>query len=314
MSTVRVYAGTDVSKDKLDLHIRPGGKSLSVPYTAAGLRKAQKLVQTAGVSMVVMEATGKLEEQAAAALEAAGVPVAVVNPGGVRDFARATGRLAKTDEIDAGVIAHFAEAVGPQPRTPRTQAHKEVGGLADRRREIVGMITTERNRLARAAVPSVIERLDKHIRWLEGELEDVEEAIRKATSEDPEMESKKGLLKSVPGVGEVTAVTLIADLPDLGQVSNKEIARLAGLAPFNRDSGLMRGKRTVSGGRAVVRSALYMAALSAIRAPRQMAAFYKRLVEKGKPKKLALTAAARKLLVMRNSMMRRGASWHPSAP
>jgi len=313
MSTGRVYAGIDVSKENLDVHIRPAGRGLRVPYTAAGLRRVQRVVQRAGVSLAVMEATGRLEERAAAVLEAGGVPVAVVNPGRVRDFARATGRLAKTDAIDAGVIAHFAEAVGPQPRTPTTPAHKELDGLADRRREIVGMITAERNRLARASVPAVIERLNKHIRWLEGELEDVQEAIRKATSGDPEMESKKNLLKSVPGVGEVTAVTLIADLPELGQVSNKEIASLAGLAPFNRDSGLMRGKRTVYGGRAVVRSAIYMAALAAVRTQRQLAAFYNRLVQKGKPKKLALTAAARKLLVMLNSLMRRGASWQPSA-
>jgi len=313
MSETRVYAGIDVSKGKLDVHVRPGDKSLSVPYTAAGLRRVEKLVQRAGVSLAVMEATGRLEERAAAALEGAGVSVAVVNPGRVRDFARASGQLAKTDEIDAGVIAHFAQALEPRPRTPPTKAQKELDGLTDRRREIVGMITAERNRLTRASVPSVIKRLNRHLKWLEGELKDVEEAVREAISADPETESKKGLLKSVPGVGEVTATTLIADLPELGQVSNKAIASLAGLAPFNRDSGVMRGKRTIYGGRAVVRSALYMATLSAIRTQRHLAAFYNRLVHSGKAKKLALTAAARKLLLMLNSVIRRGTAWQPSA-
>ena len=314
MSEMRVYAGIDVSKEKLDVHIRPGDKRASVPYTAAGLRRVAKLMKRAGVSLAVMEATGKLEERAAEALEEAGVSVAVVNPGRVRDFARASGQLAKTDEIDAGVIAHFAEAIKPQPRTPPTEAQKELGGLTDRRREVVGMITAERNRLARASTPAGIKRLNKHIKWLERELKDVEEEVREATEGNPEMESKKGLLRSVPGVGEVTATTLIADLPELGQVSNKEIASLAGLAPFNRDSGLMRGRRTVYGGRAVVRTVIYMAALSAIRTQRHLSDFYNRLVLSGKPKKVALTAAARKLLIMLNSVIRRGTPWQPAAP
>jgi transposase len=314
MSENRVYAGIDVSKEKLDLHIRPAGRSFCVPFTEAGMRKIQKAVCKAGVCLVVMEATGKLEERAALAVEAAGTPVAVVNPGRIRDFARASGRLAKTDSIDASVIAHFAEAMEPKPRTPPTEAHRNLDALADRRRELVGMVTAERNRLHSASAPSVIKRLNKHLRWLEGELKDIEGELEKAVSEDPEAEAKKGLLKSVPGVGDVTAVTLIADLPELGQVSNREVASLAGLAPFNRDSGQMRGKRTTYGGRAAVRCAVYMATLSAIRAQVELAAFYNRLVQAGKPKKVALIAASRKLLVMLNSIVRRGTVWQPSAP
>ena len=314
MSKNRVYAGIDVSKKRLDVHIRPGGESCSVEYTAPGLRKVQELVRRAGVCLVVMEATGKLEERAAAAIESAVAPVAVVNPGRIRDFARASGRLAKTDAIDASVIAHFGEAMEPKPRTPPTDAQEEFGALADRRRELVGMITAERNRLHTASVPSVIKHLNKHLRWLQRELQAVEEELSGAVSEDPDIEAKKKLLRSAPGVGDVTAVTLVADLPELGQVSNKEIVSLAGLAPFNRDSGQMRGKRTIYGGRAAVRSALYMATLSAIRAQAELAAFYNRLVQAGKPRKVALIAAARKLLVMLNSIAKRGTAWQPSHP
>lgn len=309
-----VYAGIDVSKDSLDAHFRPSGRVLRAAYTEAGLRRIACAVREEGVRLAVMEATGRLEEQAAAWLEAEGVSVAVVNPGRVRDFARATGRLAKTDAIDAGVIAHFAQATEPEPRIPPTQAQKVIDALTDRRRELVGMVTAEKNRLARAYVPAVRKHLEKHLWWLEKELEDVEKELSEKASGDPESAARRDLLTSVPGVGTVTALTLIGDLPELGRVSDKEIASLAGLAPFNRDSGLMRGKRATTGGRTAVRCVLYMAALAAIRAQVQLRAFYNRLVEAGKPKKVALIATARKLLVMLNAIARRGTAWQPSAP
>lgn len=314
MSGTAVYAGIDVSKEKLDVHIRPAGKAFSVAYTAAGLRKVLKEVRRAGVSLAVMEATGKFEERAAEALEEAGMLVAVVNPGRIRDFARASGRMAKTDSIDAGVIAHYAETMEPRPRTPPTEAQKETGAMMDRRRELVEMIATEKNRLHSVRVRAVRERVTKHLRWLEKDLEDLEKEIEGAVAADPEAQAKKELLKTVPGVGEVTANTLITGLPELGQAGKKEIASLAGLAPFNRDSGLMRGKRTTYGGRGAIRSALYMAALTAVRRQNELGAYYRRLVEAGKPKKVALIAAARKLLVMLNAVLIRKTAWQPSAP
>jgi transposase len=314
MSQNRVYAGVDVSKERLDAYIRPAGVRLSVGYAPAGLRKLRKALREWKVDLVVMEATGKLEEQAAGYLEASGMGVVVVNPGRVRDFARAAGQLAKTDALDAEAIAQFAEAMSLEQRTPPTQAQREVEALVDRRRELVGMIAAEKNRLKRIQSPALRRRVASHIRWLEEEVASLEAEVKVAIAKDPQAEAKKDLLKSVPGIGEVTAAALLGGLPELGQASNKEVASLAGLAPYNRDSGLMRGRRTVFGGRAAVRSALYMAVLSAVRAQAGLRAFYLRLLEAGKPKKLALTAAARKLLVMLNSIARRGTAWQPQAP
>lgn len=303
-----------MSKERLDVHIRSTGRKFSVGFSAAGLRKLRKEVRQAGVGLAVMEATGKLEARAARALEAGGTPVAVVNPGRIREFARASGKMAKTDAIDAGVIAHYAEAMEPRPRTPPTEAQREAAALMDRRRELVGMVATEKNRLGSPEIGPVRARVAKHVRWLEKELAGTEKELEEAISGDPEMAAKRELLMSVPGVGDVVANTLITGLPELGQAGKKEIASLAGLAPFNRDSGKVRGKRTTYGGRSTVRTAVYMASLSAIRKQPEMVEFYKRMLGAGKPKKLALTAVARKLLVMLNAMVQRGTTWQPSAP
>jgi transposase len=309
-----VYAGIDVCKERLDVHIWPGEKQESIRYTPSGLRKLVKVLGKAGVRLAVMEATGKLEEEAAAAIEEAGVPVAVVNAARIRHFARAKGFTAKTDPIDARVIAHFAEAMNPRPRLPKSKPQQETDALVDRRRELVGMITAEKNRLGAQRVPAVARHIKAHLGWLERELERIEKELARAVRADPKTQAMVELLDSAPGVGLVTATVLVGDLPELGQVSNKQIASLVGLAPYNRDSGKMRGKRTIIGGRGSVRQALYMAAMGATRKRCELALFYRRLVQSGKPKKLALTAVARKLLVMLNVIARRGTPWQPLCP
>lgn len=314
MSVNRVYCGVDISKERLDLHIRPSGRKEGFAHTKAGLRRLAGVLGSEGVSLAVMEATGRLEDDVASALEASGVPVAVVNPARIRHFARAIGREAKTDAIDAEVIAHYAEAVQPSPRTPRTPSQEEAAALMDRRREVVAMITAERNRLRRARSQAVAALVRKHLQLLEKELESLEGMIGDAVSADPQLEATAALLDSAPGVGRVVAVTLAGELPELGRLTHREIASLAGLAPFSRDSGTLRGKRMVMGGRRAVRSALYMAAVSSVRTKTELAAFYRRLVEAGKPRKLALTATARKLLVMLNAIARRGTPWQPARP
>jgi transposase len=304
MSDCEVYAGIDVSKQSLDAHIRPSGTRLRVKYTPAGLRRLVKTLLEEGVKLVAMEATGKMEERAWEAMAEAGVQVSVVNPARIRHFARACGYAAKTDPIDAGVR--------PRPSEPKSEEARAYAALVDRRRELVRMASAEKTRLHSVRVQAVSKRIKAHLRWLERELESVERELALRVSEDPEASAMVELLDSAPGVGEVTAMSLVGDLPELGKVSNKEIASLAGLAPFNRDSGTMRGKRTTIGGRSAAKSALYMAALSATRTHNELAQFYRRLIQAGKPKKVALTAVARKLLVMLNAIARRGTPWQPT--
>lgn len=314
MSVNRVYCGIDVSKDRLDIHIRPSGTRDGVAHTKSGLRRLVSMLRREEVSLAVLEATGRLEDDVASALEAGGVRVAVVNPARIRHFARALGREAKTDVIDAGVIAHYAEAVQPSPRTSRSTSQEEAAALMDRRREVVAMITAERNRLRRVRSQAVAGLTRSHLRHLEKELESLEGMIENAVAADPELRTRAEILDSAPGVGRVVAVTLAGELPELGALSHREIASLAGLAPFSRDSGTLRGRRMVMGGRRAVRSALYMAAVASVRTTTDLAVFYRRLVEAGKPRKLALTATARKLLVMLNAIARRGTPWQPTAP
>lgn len=314
MSQSEVYAGIDVSKKRLDLHIRPSGGHASVAYTSPGLKGLVKMLCREGVQLVVMEATGKMEQRAADAIRQAGVPVAVVNPARIRHFARASGFTAKTDRIDAGVIAHFAQAIRPQPSPQRSEQQRVYDALVDRRRELVRMAVAEKNRLESVSVSIVAKRIRAHLRWLEQELEAVEQELKERVAQDPEASAMVELLDSVPGVGEVSALSLVADIPELGKAGNKQIASLAGLAPFNRDSGTMRGKRTTLGGRGAVKSTLYLAALSATRGRNELADFYHRLVQAGKPKKVALTATAHKLLLMLNSVARRRTPWQPAQP
>ena len=305
----QMFIGIDVAKDRLDVHVRPSGEAFSVARDGKGLDELVARLRQLGVALIVLEATGGFETTVAGTLCAAGLPLAVVNPRQIRDFARATGRLAKTDALDAAAIAHFAEAVRPDPRpVPDAQA-RALGELVTRRRQIVEMMTAERNRRGRLTNRRMIKSVDRLLGALQRELSDLEADLDDTIRGTPAWRETEDLLKSVLGIGDVTARTLIADLPELGTLDRKKIAALVGVAPFNRDSGTLRGKRTVWGGRANVRAALYMAALVASRHNPTLRHFYQRLLEAGKPKKVALTAVMRKLLTILNAIVRDQTPW-----
>ena len=263
--------------------------------------------------MVILEATGGLELTLVAALAAASLPVAVVNPRQVRDFAKSTGRLAKTDRLDAQVLAHFGEAVQPPIRPLKDADTHALGALLARRRQVTTMLVAEKNRLSRA-LKEVGLRIQSHIDWLRQELNDLDSELREVINRSPAWREKDDLLRSVPGVGRQVSLTLLAHLPELGALDRKQIAALVGVAPFSRDSGPHRGKRSVWGGRAPVRAALYMGALVASRRNAVLHDFYQRLLAAGTPKKLALTRCIRKLLTILNSMVRAGVRWDPAVP
>lgn len=304
-----VYVGIDVSKARLDVHVRPHGEAFVVASDDEGLARLTERLSALAPTLVVLEATGGLQSRAAGQLAAAGFAVAVVNPRQVRDFAKATGRLAKTDAIDAAVIAHFAEAVRPEPRPLPDADAAALMELVTRRRQLVEMIVAEKHRQrmvrttkVRSTHESVLDALQKALNELDN---DIDQVVRKS----PVWRAKDELLKSVPGVGDVLSRTLLADLPELGRLTRRKIAALVGVAPFNRDSGTMRGKRTTWGGRNGVRAVLYMATLAASRRNPIIAALYQRLRAAGKPPKVALTACMRKLIVILNAMVRDGRPW-----
>jgi len=303
-----VFVGIDVSKDRLDVAVRPGGERWSVLNAPPAFEAFIQRIKALSPTLIVVEASGGLEAAVVAELAHAGLAVAVVNPKRVRDFARASGQLAKTDQLDAQVLAHFAEAIRP-PRRPLPTADSErLAALVTRRRQIIEMLTAERNR--QHTVPSTMrERLAQHIAWLTDEVQALDEELRQFIDHTPTWHATDDLLQSVPGVGPVTAMTLVADLPELGQLDRQEIAALVGVAPMNRDSGHKRGKRRTQGGRAHVRSVLYMAALSASRFNPVIRAFYTNLIQRGKEQKVALTACMRKLLVILNAMVKKQQSW-----
>ena len=259
-------------------------------------------------ALVLLEASGGLELPLVAALAAAALPVVVVNPRQVRDFARATGTLAKTDALDAAVLAHFAEAVRPPVRPLRDVETQALNSLAARRHQVMTMLVSEKNRLSAATI-AVRPRIDAHIAWLEQEPDDLDEGLRQTLRHSPVWREKDDLLRTVPGVGEQLSLTLLAYLPELGTLDRRQVAALVWVAPFNRDSGTLRGKRTVWGGRARVRAALYMSALVASRFNPVIRDFYQRLLAAGKTKKLALTACMRKLLILLNSMLKHRSPW-----
>jgi transposase len=261
-----------------------------------------------GPQLVVLEASGGLEMPLAVRLEAAGLPLAVANPKRVRDFARSAGRLAKTDRLDALAIAHYAEAIRPPVRPLRTPQQAELKALVSRRRQLVEMLTAEKNRRTSVG-PRVAADLQRHVAWLQDELRRLDGEIRVMQEDNPQWKAQAALLRSVPGVGPVCAATLLAELPELGQRNRKQIASLVGVAPLNRDSGHYRGKRRVFGGRAAVRRVLYMAALVATRSNPVVQAFYQHLLAQGKEKKVALTACMRKLLVILNAMLHNHSPW-----
>ena len=307
-----LFIGIDVAKAQLEFACRPSGATGTVPNDDTGIPALVEQLQAVHPALIVLEATGGYEAPVVAALAGAGLPLVVANPRQVRDFAKATGQLAKTDALDAQVLACFAERVRPVPRPLPDDAVQALEARLTRRRQLVEMLTAERNRLlvARALVRR---DLQQHIRYLERRLREADDDLHTAVKASPLWRVKDDLLQSVPGVGRVVSLTLLAELPELGRLSHKEIAALVGVAPLNRDSGTLRGKRLVYGGRAPVRAALYMAALVASCCNPVIRAFYERLRAAGKPAKVALTACMRKLLTILNAMARSGTPWQPRA-
>ncbi len=306
------FVGIDVAKDRLDVHVRPSGEAFAVARDGEGLMALIERLRALEPALIVLEATGGFETTVAAAVAGAGLPLAVVNPRQIRDFARAIGQLAKTDALDAAAIARFAAAVRPEPRPLPDDQTRLLAELVARRRQIIEMMTAERNRRSHLSRPRLIKGLDRHLAGLQKDLSEIEQEIDTTIRGTPAWRECEDLLISVPGVGPTLARTLLADVPELGKLDRKQIAALIGVAPINRDSGTLRGRRTTWGGRAKVRAALYMAALVASRHNPVLAAFYNRLLVAGKPKKLALTAVMRKLLVILNAMLRDKRQWQPA--
>ena len=304
------YVGIDVSKATLDVAILPTEECFAASNDEAGIEELIGKLAELPEALVLLEATGGFERPVVAALAASGVALFVVNPRQARDFAKATGQLAKTDALDALVLARFAQAIRPTPRTIPDQEAREFGEILARRRQLVRMLSAEKNRLGASGFEAVRGRIEAHIRWLEEELartdRDLDETIEKSPTF---IKANEALLRSVPGVGPVLCRTLLAELPELGSLSPKELSALVGVAPLNRDSGTLRGRRTVWGGRARVREALYMGALIASRFNPAIREFYERLLTAGKPKKVALVACMRKLLIILNAVMRDRTPW-----
>jgi len=306
---ITICVGIDVSKDRLDVHLRPSGEAFAVARDGKGLENLVERLAALDVSLIVLEATGGFETTVAAALAGVGLPLAVVNPRQIRDFARALGKLAKTDAIDAEVIALFAEKIRPEARSVATQDAQRLGELVARRRQVVEMIGMEANRRRRAADKRLVKKIDRHVAFLEKELTDVDADIDAGVRASPAWRETEDLLTSVPGVGPVTARTLIAELPELGGLDRRKLAALVGVAPFNRDSGTWRGHRMIGGGRTSVRNVLYMAALVATRCNPVIKDTYQRLVPRGRPKKIAIIACLRQLLTILNAIIRTKKEW-----
>lgn len=305
------YVGVDVSKERLEVAVGPEGEVWSVAYTPSGLQKLVRRLRAVEPALIVVEATGGYERRLLEAVCVAGLPVARVNPRRVRDFARATGLLAKTDRLDARVLARFGEAVQPRPYTLPDERQQYLKDLVRRRRQLLEMRTAEVNRLDTA--PRRIEKqIREHVRWLEKEIERIEQEIDRWIDQVPEWKEVVEIVESVPGVGRVTAATVVAELPELGRVSGKRIASLGGAAPMSNESGKRRGKRRIRGGRPLVRSTMYMATLAGIRCNPVLRRRYLRLLERGKEKKVALVACMRYLLVVLNAMVRHRQPWNPA--
>lgn len=305
-----MFVGIDVSKARLDVALRPGDENFSVANNPRGIASLVKRLKQLQVSRIVLEASGGYEVAVADQLAAADLPLAVLNPRQVRDFARATGQLAKTDRIDARVLAQFADLIRPPTRHVPDAQSRELMALIARRRQLVEMLTAESNR--RGRMPGCVSRaITAHIRWLRKQLTEFDAALEDAIRRSPLWREKAKLLRSVPAVGSVTVTTLLAHLPELGTLGRRQIAALVGVAPFNRDSGKMRGTRAIWGGRAQVRAVLYMCTLVATRRNPRLRAFYLRLRAAGKKPKVAITACMRKLLITLNAMVRHQTSWNP---
>lgn len=303
-----MYVGIDVSKEWVDVSVRPGGEEWRGSLDEEGIGELVLRLEELRPELVVMEATGGYEMPVVAALGVAGVPVAVVNPRQVRDFARSQGKLAKTDRLDAGVIAHFGEVSGVRAQPLTTEEDRELEGMVARRRQVIQMRTAEQLR-RRMAVPAVRRSIDEVIAFLDSQLRELDDEMGRRLRKSPLWRERESLLKSVPGIGPVTIMSLLADLPELGTLDRRRIAALVGVAPLSRDSGKFRGTRGCWGGRAKVRAALYMPTLSAVRCNPVLRDFYARLLKAGKAPKVALTACMRKLLVILNAMLKHGTKW-----
>ena len=308
MEQQAVYVGIDVAKAHLDIAVRPSGQRWTISNDESGIRELVSRLKGLGPALVVLEASGVLDLPSVAALAAASLPVVVVNPRQVRDFAKATGTLAKTDALDAAVLAHFADAVRPAVRPLRDAETQILNSLVVRRGQVVAILMAEKNRHG-TAIGAVKHRIEAHTTWLEQEINDIDEGLRQTLRSSPVWREKDNILRTVPGVGEQLSLTLLAHLPELGTLNRRQIAALVGVAPFNRDSGAMRGKRRVWGGRTRVRGVLCMGALAASRFNPVIRDYYQRLLAAGKPKKVALVACMRKLLVILNSMLKQRSPW-----
>jgi transposase len=306
-----IFVGIDVSKATLDVALRPSGEHWGSPNDEPGIAELVGRLRPLGPQLIVLEATGGLERLVVAALALAELPVAVVNPRQVRDFAKATGQLAKTDALDAAALAHFAEAIRPTPRPLPDEASQALAALVERRQQVVGMLTAEKNRV-RQALPAVRAKVAAHISWLEQAIEELDGELDRTLRASPLWRERDQLLRSVPGVGPTVSLTLLAHLPELGHGSAKHVATLVGLAPLNRDSGSWRGTRAIWGGRRRVRAALYMAALVGARHNPALRRFYEGLLARGKPKKVALTACMHKLLTILHAVLRDRTPWQPT--
>jgi transposase len=310
MSKVERAVGIDVSKGLLDVAVLPEGESWSATNNEEGITQVVKRLKSLRPRLVVLEATGGVETALVGAAATARLPVVVVNPRQVRDFAKSVGSLAKTDAIDARVLARFAEAVRPEVRPLKDKEASQLSALIARRRQLVEMLTAEKNRLG-TAPEAIHPSIEEHIEWLEQRLTDINGRLKKAIRKSPVWRAKEQLLRTAPGVGPVLSATLVAGLPELGALNRKRIAALVGVAPFNRDSGKYRGKRCIWGGRGSIRAVLYMGTLAATRFNPVIRAFYLRLCAAGKEKKVALTACMRKLLTILNAMAKTGTPWQP---
>jgi transposase len=304
-----MFVGIDVSKERLDVHLRPSGEAFAVARDGPGLEVLVARLRNRAPLLVALEATGGFEATVAAALAAAALPLAVVNPAQIRAFARATGRLAKTDRLDAEAIARFAEAVRPEPRPVPDAAAAALAELVARRRQVVEMIGMEGNRRRQARNPRVLRGIERTLAALQAALNELDQEIKDNVRGTPAWREAEDLLTTVPGIGPITARTLIAELPELGTIDRRRIAALVGVAPLNRDSGASRGHRAIAGGRTAVRNTLYMAALTAVRWNPAIRAGYERLRSRGAPPKAALVAAMRKLLTVLNAMLRSKTPW-----
>lgn len=305
-----IFVGIDVAQDQLDVHVIPKAEHFTCPNDANGIASLVSRLQKEHPTVIIMEASGGYEITVAAELGAAGLPVAIVNPRQVRDFARGIGKLAKTDKIDALVLARFGETNRPEPQPIPTDEQKQIKELLTRRRQLVGLRSSEKNRRHSARSMRVRQSIDTVITTLDRELEEIDRDIDDLIRKSPLWREQEKLLKTFKGVGPVTTRTLLAKLPELGKLDRQEIACLVGLAPLNKDSGKMRGKRMISGGRKDVRDALYMAARSAVNHNKVIKTFYERLMKAGKLYKVAMTACMRKILVILNTMVKTKKPFH----